>query len=750
MEHFYLIIVVILFLLAISDLVVGVANDAVNFLNSAVGAKAASFKLILAVAALGIIIGCTFSSGMMEVARKGVFNPEHFYFSEIILLFLAVMVADVVLLDAFNTFGLPTSTTVSVVFELLGAAVALSILKIYNDPNALSLGEYINSGKALAIISGILVSVVIAFTAGLVFQYLSRLIFSFDYEKRMKYYGSLWGGLAVSCIVYFMVVKGAKGASFLSNDVVRMFEENALFIIAVSFAGCTLVLQLISWFTKLNILKLIVLLGTFALAMAFAGNDLVNFIGVPLAGYNSYLIYTENGGNLLMGDLAGAVPTPTLLLLLAGIIMTITLWTSKKARSVVKTSLDLGRQYDGAERFASYPFSRTLVRNTSKFAARVNALLPNGFKQFVNRQFDEKPLMEKQSRLGAEAPVFDMIRASVTLVVSSTLIAMGTNLKLPLSTTYVTFMVFMGASLADGAWGRESAVYRISGVLSVVGGWFFTAFSAFLTAFVFAGIFYFGGVVAIALILMLAIYLVYRSHRYHTERMEEQAAYEQALEAEVINKKQVIDLSTIAVEQTLGGIVKVLDEAVQALGQENLDKLIKARKEIKMIRKHTDQHRKLTNKVLERIDDNDVEAVQFYILTADYLDEMAQHTQIIIRSSLEHVDNHHKPLLPGQISGLKSAVKKLRNHLTAIVQSFKQADLAAVRELEGHQQLFLESIRDLRKDQIKLIKQKKVGARSTNLYLSHLAELRNLALFSNRMLKVFDELILDPKAGQSQ
>ncbi|NNC95380.1 MAG: inorganic phosphate transporter, partial [Chitinophagales bacterium] len=522
MLTFYLIIIIILFLLAVSDLIVGVSNDAVNFLNSAVGSRAASLKVIIFVAALGVVFGCTFSSGMMEVARKGIFHPEHFYFSEIMILFLAVMVTDVILLDSFNTFGLPTSTTVSIVFELLGAAVAISIIKINVDPNALELGQYINSGKALAIISGILLSVIIAFTVGLVIQYLTRLLFSFDYESRLKYFGSIWGGLAITAITYFMLIKGAKGASFMDDALKASISDNAFKILLVSFAIWTVILQLLRWFTKVDILKMIVLVGTFALAMAFAGNDLVNFIGVPLAGYNSYQLFVESGGadpdSFLMQGLSGKVPTPTAFLLLSGIIMTVTLWTSKKAKSVLKTSLDLGRQQEGSERFASFPVSRKLVRSVSKAADFVNSRLPEDLRRRMEKQFDDAAFNNSKKVLGNQAPSFDLVRASVTLVVSSILIALGTSLKLPLSTTYVTFMVFMGTSLADGAWGKDSAVFRVSGVLSVIGGWFFTAFSAFTVAFLVAGVFYFGGVIAIAVVLIVASVFVIRTHKLHKKR----------------------------------------------------------------------------------------------------------------------------------------------------------------------------------------------------------------------------------------
>ena len=403
MTTFYLVLVIILFLLAISDLIVGVSNDAVNFLNSAVGAKAAPFKTIMIVAALGVLAGATFSSGMMEVARKGIFHPEFFSFAEIIILFLAVMVTDVILLDMFNTFGMPTSTTVSIVFELLGAAVALSLIKIYTDVDALSLSEYINSAKAMAIISGILLSVVVAFTTGFIFQWLSRLLFSFDYEKRMKYFGSVWGGFAVTAITFFILVKGAKGASFMTSEMKDYIQNNTNMIILGSFVFWTVLLQILNMIMKINIPKIIVMIGTFSLAMAFSGNDLVNFIGVPLAGYNSYEIWAASGTapeTFMMDGLARKVPTPTLLLLGAGLVMVITLLRSKKAKTVVQTSLDLGRQEEGSERFSSFLFSRSLVRRVSSFSELLYKVAPSGVRQSIQNQFDERPFIEQQKRLG--------------------------------------------------------------------------------------------------------------------------------------------------------------------------------------------------------------------------------------------------------------------------------------------------------------------------------------------------------------
>lgn len=749
MGTFYLILVIVLFFLAISDLVVGVSNDAVNFLNSAVGAKAGSFKLILGVAALGIIIGCTFSGGMMEVARKGIFHPENFYFSEIILLFLAVMVTDVILLDAFNTFGFPTSTTVSIVFELLGAAVAISIIKIYTDPNALALAEYINSGKALAIISGILVSVVIAFSVGVVIQYLTRLLFSFDYERKLKYFGAVWGGLALSAITYFMLVKGSKGATFMTDQVQAVINQNALLIIAVCFVAWTIIFQVIILFTKFDILKFIVLIGTFALAMAFAGNDLVNFIGVPLAGYNSYELFVQNGGGdadgLLMSGLAGQVPTPTLLLLLAGVIMTITLWTSKKARSVVKTSLDLGRQYEGSERFASYAVSRSLVRSFAKMAGFVSKSLPEGLRNKLEHQFDEKPFSEKQSKLGKEAPAFDMIRAAVTLVVASVLIAMGTNLKLPLSTTYVTFMVFMGASLADGAWGRESAVYRVSGVISVIGGWFFTALSAFTVAFIFANIFYFGGTIAIIAVLVLAGGIIYRTHKYHGQKLEEEVLFEKSMEDKVLTREEVLALSGRHYTEMTASFNKLITKTLEGLAKEDLSKLNKVNKELKGARKTIALLKRQSNVALDQITDDQIETMHFYILVIDYLSEMTASVANVVKPTLQHVDNNHKPLLPVQIEELSAIHQQLEAQMRATGAVFTNLDGEEARRLHREIQPLMETIRKARKNQIKRIKSNEIGTRNSILYFNHLGEFRNLGLFTGRIAKILDDLIISPK-----
>lgn len=747
MATFYLILVIALFFLAISDLVVGVSNDAVNFLNSAVGSKAASFKIIMLVAALGVLAGASFSSGMMEVARKGIFHPEYFYFSEIIILFLAVMLTDVILLDTFNTLGMPTSTTVSIVFELLGAAVAISLVKIYTDPNALHLYEYINSSKALAIISGILLSVVIAFSCGIFAQYLSRLLFSFDYEKRMRKYGAIWGGMGIMAITYFMLIKGAKGASFMSPDFLAAVNDNTVNLLVISFLAWTAILYFLNRVFRVNILQVLVMVGTFALAMAFAGNDLVNFIGVPLAGYNAYQLYIESGAGVadtfLMDGLAGKVATPTFLLLLAGVIMVITLYTSRKAKSVIKTSLDLGRQEEGYERFSSSMLSRSLVRNFGSMASFVNNSLPDRWRKAVDQQFDQRPFIQKQASMGKKAPSFDMLRASVTLVVASILIAIGTNLKLPLSTTYVTFMVFMGTSLADRSWGRESAVYRVSGVLSVIGGWFFTALSAFVVAFIIAIIFKFGGMIAIAISLCIAAIVIYRTHRYHNERMEAQLAYEISLDgSSALSKAKIIGLCVAHLKHFLHNFGDVVDQSVRALGNEDLTEVNQANQTFKPVLKSISSLRLSSNKVLDRISENELEVGHLYMLVVDYLNEMANDIATVLKSNLRHVANNHKPLLPEQIEELQAMHVQLRSRYDQVIEVFKNVDEDLATSVINDLADYMRKTRGLRKNQIKRIKMHEVGTRNSNLFLSHLGEFRNLALFSNRIVQVFNDLSL--------
>ena len=742
MGSIFLIMVILLVALAVSDLIVGVSNDAVNFLNASIGSKVASFKTIMIVASIGILFGATFSSGMMEVARKGIFHPNLFNFNEIMFIFLAVMVTDIILLDTFNTFGFPTSTTVSIVFELLGAAVAMSLIKISADTTGnMELSNYINSAKALAIISGILVSVVVAFTTGLIFQFISRLIFSFEYEKKLKYYGPIWGGLAIAAITYFILIKGVKGASFMSPESKDYIKHHAFTIISTSIVAWTIILGFFSWLMKLDILKFIVFIGTFALAMAFAGNDLVNFIGVPLAGLQSYNFFVGSGttdaGHFLMTQLSGPVHTPTLYLLLAGLVMVLTLALSKKARSVTKTTIDLSRQDEGNERFGSSFISRTIVRAASGFSNTVNKTLPNSILKKIEKQFDQKEYNKRQRKLGKDAPSFDMLRASVTLVVASILIAIGTSYKLPLSTTYVTFMVAMGTSLADGAWGRESAVYRISGVLSVIGGWFFTAFSAFTVAFIFAYIFYYGGTFAVIIMIPLIVFFLYKTHLHHAEQTAEQEVDTDEIEGETISDSSVLDKSVDNVTGVLVALDEIFKNSLDGLATEDLKKLTATYKDFTKVDKRTKKLKNKVSKTIDRLNESSIETGHFYVQVLDYLRQITHNSYHITRPILMHVDNNHKPLLPVQNEELQALYNNNKALFSEIITMIKSRDFSQLPQLITKQEEALKFVKVARKNQIKRIKNNEVGTRNSMLYLNLLSEAKNMIIFAIDLVKSF-------------
>ncbi|TLX72434.1 phosphate permease [Labilibacter sediminis] len=741
MENIYLILVVVLFALAISDLVVGVSNDAVNFLNSALGAKAAPFKVIMIVAAIGIFVGATFSSGMMEVARKGIFNPQHFYFSEIMIIFLAVMITDVLLLDLFNTFGMPTSTTVSIVFELLGGAIAISLIKVSNNPE-IPLSSYINTAKALAIISGILLSVVVAFSAGAIIQYLTRLVFSFNYDTRIKYLGAIWGGIAISAITYFILIKGAKGASFMDSETKTWIKSNAVQIIFISFIGWTLILQLCKWLFKFDILKFTVLVGTFALAMAFAGNDLVNFIGVPLAGFESFMVFNSTPGatpdNLLMESMAGKVGTPTYMLIIAGLIMVVTLWTSKKAKNVVKTSLDLARQHEGDERFGSSFFARSIVRGTINAAKAANNLLPQSIKSRIEKQFDASAYEEKRLALGADAPAFDMIRASVNLVVASILISLATSYKLPLSTTYVTFMVAMGSSLTDGAWGRESAVYRVTGVLSVIGGWFFTAFSAFTVAFIVANIINFAGIYSVFALIALAIFLIYRTHIINQKRSSKNVEVKEfdidEVEDEILAKK-VLDKCTKNVTESLVIISDLYSGSLTDFQAESRRELKDKLKAINQINKKIKKLKNNIYKTVKKLQDSEIDTSLYYVQVIDYLRETAHALTFIAKPCYEHLDNNHTTFTQDQFKDLSILIGEIQVLISKSVNIISQNNYDALDGFYEEIMKETEQLKELRKKQLKRIKKEKTSTQTSMLYLNLLHETQNLILHIGNLTK---------------
>ena len=743
MENFYLIIVVVLFALAISDLIVGVSNDAVNFLNSAFGSKAAPRWAILAIASLGVLVGATFSSGMMEVARKGIFHPDQFYFAEIMIIFIAVMLTDIILLDFYNTVGLPTSTTVSIVFELLGAAVAVAVVKIMNssDQTILDLGSYINSAKALAIITGILLSVVIAFFSGALVQYVSRLIFTYKFEKTFKYFGALFGGFAITAITYFILIKGAKGSSFITKETLSWIKENTLTIILVCFVGWTVVLQALVWFVRLNILKVIVLVGTFALAMAFAGNDLVNFIGVPLAGFKSFQAFIANPGTdaygMTMEILNDKVKTETYLLIIAGLIMTITLWFSKKARTVTETEIGLSNQNEGEEKFGSSFFARLLVRRSLSANSSLKSILPVKFQEGIQKRFAKPSAPAGIDK--KDVPAFDMIRASVNLTVASILISIGTSLKLPLSTTYVTFMVAMGSSLSDRAWDRDSAVYRITGVLTVIGGWFFTAFFAFTAAFIFASLINWLGGYAIIGLLVVAVAFVVRSHVFHKRKSKGQDSAEEIDEedASIISKGEILEQLTHAVSVVTTKIPKVYAKIVNGLAFEERGTLKESLKKVRKLDKEAKSLKDQVPFVVQKLSEDSITTGPFYVQLLDYLREIAHSINFIAEPAFDYVDNNHKSLVPEQIDELNRIQAKLEDFFKTInrLLNDNDYDLNQIEKAFGKQKDLLSSLSRFRKEQIRRIKAEKVGTRNSVLYLGIINETKNLVLYSGNLLK---------------
>jgi phosphate/sulfate permease len=738
METFYLLVVGILILLAVSDLVVGVSNDAVNFLNSAIGSKAAPFRIIISIAALGILFGATFSSGMMEVARKGIFHPEHFHMNEIMVIFLAVMLTDIILLDLFNTFAMPTSTTVSIVFELLGAAVAVSIIKIRAaGESASQMSSYINTSSALVIITGILLSVAIAFTFGIIIQYLVRVVFSFNYQKTLRYFGALWGGVAISIITYFILIKGAKGASFMSAEEVSWIGGHTGVILGISFVGWTLLLLIAQWIFRLNVLKFIVLIGTFGLAMAFAGNDLVNFIGVPLAGLESFRSFNASGAmdasHFLMSDLAAPVRTPTLFLLAAGIVMVLTLWISKKARSVTATEVNLGRQEEGFERFESSGVARGIVRVAIGLSSGIQRFVPNRVQTYLANRFDRKEYNKVKTEKESS---FDLVRASVNLVVASALISFATSLKLPLSTTYVTFMVAMGSSLADGAWGRESAVFRVSGVVMVIGGWFFTAFCAFTSAFLLAFLINWGGAVAIFALLALAAYVLFRSFRLHRKREREITALSGGHEQEVeVNGDNVLKSCTKSVYKTLSSIAILYANSLTGLVEHKRKSIKLNLAEIKDLNREVKILKNNLYKTISKLQEDDFESGHHYVQVLDYLRETAHCLTFIAEPVFTYLDNNHPPLIKDQQHELTDLSDQINNFFSSIIQSIKNSNYEKIGKVFDSQQELLESITKLKKKQLKRIKRHDTGTRNSELYLNTLTESKNLLLYAVNLLK---------------
>ena len=735
----YLVIIVLLMSLAIFDLIVGVSNDAVNFLNSSIGSRVASRNVIMIIASLGMLAGVTFSSGMMEVARKGIFQPQLFLMPELLTIFMAVMLTDVLLLDLFNTFGLPTSTTVSIVFELLGAAVAVSMIKIYSAGNGFEeLVNYINTGKALAIITGILLSVVIAFICGVIAQFLSRLLFTFDYMPRLKRYGGLWGGISLSIIAYFILIKGAKGASFFTPEIVSWIKHNAWTIMAVNFLLFGLIFQALAIFTRVNVLKPIVLIGTFALAMAFAANDLVNFIGVPLAGIQAYKVAAASPDplHITMDALQKSVQSNTFLLLAAGIIMIVTLWVSRKARSVTRTSVDLSRQEEGMEKFGSSILSRGIVGMFTAFADQANKVMPGATRRGIAGRLDPSRSKPVATHDGKE-PAFDLVRASVNLIVASAVVSYATSMKLPLSTTYVTFMVAMGTSLADQAWGRESAVYRVTGVLTVVGGWFCTAFVAFTISALFAlAISYFKLYAILALVALVA-FVVMRSFRYHLKQEEESGLIKNLSLKNGIDADYAVNISFEQVGYFLNEVSKTLRISFDAVFQEDRQRLREMKDRSSKIQQVANTIIANIFKTLYLLDQDDVESTHKYSRTIATLQEIAESHRDIVMRSYTHVINYHSGLLDSQkeeLQRVRVSVSRLLENTAIMLLKNKKVDYDYI---ESQRRRMNDYLVEYNKNQINRIQSTESKTRLSILYYGLLENCEKISGQTQNLLDIF-------------
>ncbi len=739
----YLVALIILAGLGISGIITGVSNDAVNFLNSSIGSRVAPRYVAMTIASLGMLVGVTFSSGMMEVARKGIFHPQFFTMPELLPMFVGVMLANILLLDLYNTFGLPTSTTVAIVFGLLGGSVALSYIKAHQAAGGDygSLLKYINAGNSLAIVSGILISVAIAFVFGAIIQFFSRLLFTFDYRQRLRRYGAIWGGLALSFITYFIIIKGANGFTFITPGTLSRIQTHTGLILLLSFLVCAVILQLILLFTKINILKPIILIGTFALAMAFAANDLVNFIGVPLAGWNAYRAAEASSSPLTvtMGALQEGIPASTFILLAAGLIMALTLWFSRKARTVTETEINLGRQDEGYERFGSSLLARTVVRMVSSLGEGIKKLIPWPLKIQLDKRLDPARCGALSAAAEDDAPSFDLVRAAVNLVVSSALISFGTSLKLPLSTTYVTFMVAMGSSFSDRAWDRDSAVYRVTGVLTVIGGWFLTAIMVFTVSLVFTFAIYYSGALAVLIISGLGLFVIIRNHHLHKKRKK---AVE---DVEIFNLKKVKD-DKYAIETTfehagifLQAIAINLGLCYEGLATQNRRLLKSVKSEIAKIQSWADIIVANIFKTLRLLDQEEIATTHKYAQSIDVLQELAECHRDIISRAYDHIDNHHKPMLPIQLEEIKQVKDCILNLLEKTSDALMKKQIPDFEAINRDKQKLHRLITELNKNQVRRIQDNISKTRLSILFYGFSRDSRIIAERISDLLKIFRE-----------
>jgi len=757
MDNIYLILVAVLAILAIGDLIVGVSNDAVNFLNSAVGSKAISFKTIMVLASLGVACGALFSSGLMEVARKGIFNPGEFYFDEIILIFTAVMLTDILLLDFFNTLGMPTSTTVSIVFTLLGAAVFMSVIKISGDSGNFSeIVNYINTAKAIQIISGILLSVVVALTVGAIVQWISRFFLTYDFENKPTWVSALFGGIALSAITYFILMKGIKGTpfaglkfdiiggmkikDFLETEVLKVSIMNFILWFGVSFS--------LIKYVKANIYKVIIGIGTFALALAFAGNDLVNFIGVPIAAYQSYEAWVASGAlatEFSMGVLSSKVPTPTFLLVISGGIMVITLWLSSKAKKVMKTELDLSDQKSIKERFKPNFISKGIVKTFQVVGTGVNAILPASVQNKIDAQFANSALVLKNQN-DKDAPSFDMLRACINLVVASILISIATSYKLPLSTTYVTFMVAMGTSLADRAWQRDSAVYRVAGVLNVIGGWFLTAITAFIVSGIIVTLIYVGGPQAIAIILFIILLILGKNYLKHRNENADLIDIDGLVKSESSSIIGVMNESTSNVIKVFKRVDKIYAILSEGLAKHDKSVLKKAKKNINRLTDDVEELRENIFYFIKNLEESSLSASNFYIVILSLIQDITDDLEYIVKKSYKHVNNDHSKLKLSQIRDLKDVYELTEAVFHEAMEAFENNSEAKINILLENRAAVLQKLDEKINTQIELTRNEETSPKNTTLYFNILLKSKDLYLHKLNIMETFLENIRKTEA----
>ena len=739
MSPLFIAIVIVLALLAVLGIVVGVANDAINFLNSAIGSKVAPRRVILWIAAAGILVGTLTSSGMMEVARNGVFYPGQFSFPEIMMLFLGMMLGNVLLLDLYNTLGLPTSTTVSMVFGLLGAAVAAALFRIGADPafSLQDLSQFINTGKAMVIIAAILVSVALAFAAGLLFMYVSRLIFSFRYHPAFRRWGALWCGISLSGILYFALFKGLKSSGLIPTHITEYVGEHVLLTLFAFWVVAAAVLWIFQRM-RLNIMRITILSGTFALALAFAGNDLVNFIGVPVAGFDAYSIARHAGDStILMEGLNASVPANFLVLMTAGVIMIVTLWTSKKAMHVTETEISLSTQGESETQYGSSLFSRTIVRAALNASNAIDRTIPKRIRDKISSRFQYEDIEH------SGAP-YDMIRATVNLTTSAMLISVATSLKLPLSTTYVCFMVAMGSSLADKAWGRESAVYRISGVMTVVAGWFITAVGGFLIALAMGLILIYGGIAAFVVTTLLCGYMLVKSNFFKKNKAAETAAVKAAETG-----SDIIYNITQEVCATMERTTRIYDRTLIAVFKENRKVLREMVRESNELFYQSRERKYSLLPTLRKLQKGDIDTAHYYVQVVDYLNEMTKALAHITRPAFEHIDNNHEGLSKEQTEDLmhiNDEVESIYRHINNMLRTGDFSDLDMV--LEMRDRLF-EAIADAIKSEVTRINENRSNTKASILYLTILNETKSMVLQSRNLLKS-QRYFLEHKDGPLQ